>query len=183
MYFKYINHHVLISDCYLLDLYSFIFKGLFFFSYFIFIYILKFYSNLLSKNLNKEFFFFLMVSTLFLCFSISSFNFIFSFISLEGLTLTTIIIVGILGSNFFVLESLLNYFFISAFSSIFFILGISIIFLYSLPLNFDDFRTSFDTKLQLLNYNVTYSYYLLIFGIFLILLFFLIKIGLFPFFF
>ena len=124
-----------------------------------------------------------MVSSLFLCFSLSSFNIFFSFISLEGLTLNSIIIIAISGSNFFVLESLLNYFFISAISSIFFIIGISIIFLYGLPLNFYNFRENFDLRVSLLDYNIDYSNYLLIFGIFCILLFFLIKIGLFPFFF
>ena len=124
-----------------------------------------------------------MTSSLFLCFVLSSFNFIFNYISLEALTLTSIIMIAITGSNSFILESLLNYFFISAISSVFFIIGISIIFLYSLPLNFHNFRESFDLKLHLLDYNILYSDYLLILGIFCILVFFLIKIGLFPFFF
>jgi NADH:ubiquinone oxidoreductase subunit 2 (subunit N) len=83
---------------------------------------------------------------------LSSFNIFLLFLCFEGLTLSSIVIVALLGQNFLSLEALLNYFFMSAVSSVFFILGTSIIFLdYNLSFCFSSFRLGIDDKIFYLN--------------------------------
>lgn len=202
IYFKKITSPLLISNCYIICLYSSFMKFLIFLYFFMFSFILRNYYSFLVWNLPKEFFFFNVISSLFICMILSSFNIFFLFICFEGLTLSSIVLIAILGQNFLSLESLLNYFFISAVSSVSFIFGTSILFLnFNSSLCFSSFRLGFDENNFFLknNNDVTISNekgninleeflnifsntdYISLFGIFLIIFFFLIKLGMFPF--
>ena len=120
-----------------------------------------------------------------MCLIASSFNLFFLFLSLEGLTLSSIIIICLIDQKSRNLESILNYFFISAISSIFFVLGMSIISLdKNLNFCFSLFRIGLENKkkidinsLEFFN-NIEF---LILIGIFFIFIFFFIKLGFFPF--
>ena len=97
--------------------------------------------------------------------SISSFNLILLFLSLEALTLVSVILISMCGQIFFTLEGLLNYFFISAFSSILFFFGVFLIFLdLDLSLNYFSFRLSLEDSIGLSCYNLYNGYNLIILG-------------------
>ena len=119
-----------------------------------------------------------------MCLIVSSFNLFFLFLCLEGLTLSSIVIVCLIDQKFESLESVLNYFFISAVSSTFFILGMSIIFLDNkLSFCFSSFRIGLENKVEVTSYLEFFNNieFLVLLGIFFIFIFFFIKLGFFPF--
>ena len=131
-----------------------------------------------------NFFFFILISCFFMCLIVSSFNLFFLFLSLEGLTLSSIVIICLIDYKLKSLETILNYFFISAVSSVFFILGMTIIFLdNNLSFCFSSFRIGLENKIKLNNYLDFFSNieFLILIGILFIFLFFFIKLGFFPF--
>ena len=183
LFYKKFFTSIIISDIYILSFSSIFFKSFFFF-FFFFLYILKLNSKVITEKYLTEFFIFISLLSLFICFTLSSFNLFFLYLSLEGITLISIILLIILNLNsLLALKFILNYFFVSAVSSVLFISGMSIIFFNSkLSFNYHFFRENFYNIL--LNYNDNFNSILFInFGLIMIVLFFLIKIGWFPFYF
>ena len=175
--FKYNSEPVILFNCFIFDNYVIISKILILFYMCIILFFFKFfYFNKIKNKFNGlNFFFFLFPLISFFIFNaISSFNLIFLFLNLEGLTLSVIVLFVML-NNKTNLESILNYFFISSISSIFFFLGFSITFLTNKNLSFIGNTDYYIDD----SGNYSFLFWL---GFFFIVLYFLIKLGAFPFF-
>ena len=170
-FIKYDLFPTIIFNSFMIDFYTIFSKILLLFYIFIVLMVFKFFF-LKKKNLTSNLSRFLCIFPLisfFLFNLISSFNLIFFFLNSEGTTLSIIVLFFLLSKNLN-LESILNYYFISVISSIFFLMGLSVFFFKNTSLLYNLFL-----------YNLSSYSFLYILAFFFFILYFFIKLGLFPF--